>query len=906
MTDEEKRLREPRTDADWKTWGPYLSERAWGTVREDYSADGSAWTYFPHDHARSRAYRWNEDGLLGISDRRQNLCFALALWNGQDPILKERAFGLSGPEGNHGEDIKDYLYFLDSTPTHSYMKALYKYPQAAFPYEQLVQENRNRGRESPEYELLDTGIFNENRYFDVQIEYAKDSPNDNLIRITITNRGPDSAPIWLLPTLWFRNEWSWDPARSTRPTIRLANATTLEATHPDLGTYRLFFEPHPPRLRPRRNFHRKRIQLRQTLRHPQRQPLRQRCLPSLLHQQRSRRRQPRPLRHQKCHRLPPHHRSRQIRHPPPPPLLHRTNHNHISRAHRKPPRPRLRHPLHPAPSKKPTPSTPPSIPPGASDDLKNVQRQAFAGLMWSKQFFNYDVSVWLKGDPAFPPPPASRWSGRNCNWQHIANDSVMSMPDSWEYPWYAAWDLAFHTIPLALIDPDFAKRQLILLLREWYMHPSGQLPAYEWAFGDVNPPVHAWAALRVFRIERRMRGKGDRAFLERVFHKLLINFTWWINRKDKSGHNIFQGGFLGLDNIGAFDRSAPLPSGAYLDQSDGTAWMAMFCLNMLAIAIELAREDNAYEDVATKFLEHYFNIAHAMNNRPAVGNDDGIDLWDDDDGFYYDVMHKGNGEHFFLRVRSMVGLIPLLAVETIEEDTFQRLPDFAKRLEWFRQHRPELCGAIASVTTAGQSNRRLFSIVDKDRLRAILTRALDENEFLSPYGLRSVSRFHKDNPLRLDFDGTIHTLDYEPAESTTGLFGGNSNWRGPIWFPLNYLLIEALQKFDFYYGDSFTIECPTRSGIQKNLWDVSLDLSARLTNLFLRDNNGNRPLFGGLTKFQRDPHFKDLLSFPEYFHGDNGFGLGASHQTGWTALVAKLIQQRASHRATGKPRSPTK
>ncbi|HZZ42537.1 MAG TPA: hypothetical protein VFE58_06345 [Tepidisphaeraceae bacterium] len=888
MTEEERRLRDPATGADWKQWGSYLSQRSWGTVREDYSPDGQAWTYFPHDHARSRAYRWNEDGLLGICDRDQLLCFSLALWNGKDPILKERPFGLSNPEGNHGEDVKEYYYFLDATPTHSYMKALYKYPQAAFPYAQLIESNR-RSRDLPEFELLDTGIFNDNRYFDVQIEYAKAAPTDLLIRLTLTNRGPDPAPLWLLPTLWFRNKWSWD-RKTPKPSMHLDPNGTVRCDHADLGPYSLTFESLPK--------------------------------PEIIFTENET------------------NFSRLFQTPNPSPYVKDAFHHYLIDGSRSAINPaqtgtkaaivypltippgqsttlRLRLSAGAAPTAIDSTFDPlfetrraeadafyQSISPAAlPDDHKNIQRQAFAGLLWNKQFYNYDVRQWLNGDPAFPPPPDSRWDGRNHDWLHIANNTVLSMPDTWEYPWYAAWDLAFHTISLALIDPDFAKHQLILLLREWYMHPSGQLPAYEWNFSDVNPPVHAWAALRVFRIERHARGKGDYLFLERVFQKLLINFTWWINRKDKDGRNIFQGGFLGLDNIGLFDRDARLPNGAYLDQSDGTAWMAMFCLNMLAIAIELAREDPAYEDLATKFLEHFFYIAHAMNNRPAASRDDGIDLWDDDDQFYYDVIHKSDGQHLFVPVRSMVGLIPLLAVETIEADTLQRLPDFAQRLDWFLTNRPELCATVASVARTGQSDRRLFSIVNSDRLRAILTRMLDPEEFLSPHGLRSVSRYHKDHPVHLDLDGVTYTLTYEPAESTTNLFGGNSNWRGPVWFPPNYLIIEALQKFDFYYGDSFKIDCPTRSGDQKNLWDVARYLSNSLVTLFTRDPAGNRPLFGTVDKFQHDPHWRDLLTFPEYFHGDTGFGLGASHQTGWTALVAKLIQQRASKRATPRTKS---
>ncbi|HVX86672.1 MAG TPA: glucosidase [Phycisphaerae bacterium] len=883
MTAEQLRLNQSRADADWKIWGPYLSERSWGTVREDYSPDGSAWTFFPHDHARSRAYRWNEDGLLGISDRRQYLCFAIALWNGKDSILKERAFGLSGPEGNHGEDVKEYYYFIDSSPTHSYMKALYKYPQAAFPYDWLLRENEARGRLQPEFELIDTGVFDNDRYFDVEVEYAKGDVEDILIRITITNRGPEGAPITLLPTLWFRNTWSWEPG-ALRPAMGLAGRNTIVATHPEMGEYRLRFgggydvqplftenETNYQRLFNAANrtpyvkdaFHRYVINDDQEAVNPANtgtkaglkyelevSPGESCCV---------------------CLRL-----------------SKGSGDGDLGAAFGELMETRRREcdAFYEA-----------LVPKNLSADLRKVQRQAFAGLLWSKQFYNYDVRTWLRGDPCCPPPPLERWQGRNHDWIHVANDSVMSMPDSWEYPWYAAWDLAFHTIPLSMIDPDFAKRQLILLLREWFMHPNGQLPAYEWAFGDVNPPVHAWAALRVFRIERKATGKGDRLFLERVFQKLMINFTWWVNRKDREGRNIFQGGFLGLDNIGLFDRSSRLPTGAYLDQSDGTAWMAMFCLNMLAIALELASEDKAYEDVATKFLEHFFYIAHAMNDRPATGGDDGNDLWDDDDGFYYDVLHKSDGESLFLKVRSMVGLIPLLAVETMDEDILHRLPDFARRLEWFMENRPDMCATVASVSTVGQMNRRLFSIVNADRLRAILTRMLDESEFLSPYGLRSVSRYHLEHPTRMELDGIRYSVDYEPAESTTGLFGGNSNWRGPVWFPLNYLIIEALQKFDHYYGSQFTIECPTRSGNEMTLWDVGSELSRRLIALFARNEQGQRPVFGSQQKFQFDPQWRDLITFNEYFHGDNGTGLGAMHQTGWTALVAKLIQQSGAARS---------
>jgi hypothetical protein len=893
MTEEETRLRQPEPGADWKQWGSYLAQRAWGTVREDYSPDGASWTYLPHDHARSRAYRWTEDGLLGICDDRQLLCFSFALWNGRDPILKERPFGLSSQEGNHGEDVKEYYYFLDATPTHSYMRALYKYPQAAFPYDELVKANR-RGRDVPEFELIDTGIFAESRYFDVQVEYAKASPQDVLVRVTLSNRGPEAASVTLLPTMWFRNTWSWDKpdaSKSTRPSIGVGGDHTLRCRHAELGDYTFTYDatsavPAPDAIFTENDTNTARV----------------------------------------------------FGSPGASPYVKDAFHRYVVDGDRAAVNPGLT-------GTKAALVYPLSIPAGASVALrfrlgiqtgagdlgpafdetfdarrreadafydalapkdltaeqKGVQRQAFAGLLWNKQFYNYDVWRWLEGDPAFPPPPESRWEGRNRDWQQLTNHSVMSMPDTWEYPWYASWDLAFHAVSFALIDPDFAKGQLILLLREWFMHPTGQLPAYEGAFGDVNPPVHAWAALRVFRIERRMRGKGDRLFLERAFQKLLINFTWWINRKDRDDRNLFQGGFLGLDNIGLFDRNAVLPGGNYLDQCDGTAWMAMFCLNMLAIAIELAREDAAYEDVATKFLAHFFYIGHAMNDRPPAGRDAGINLWDEADQFYYDVVRQSGGGHAFVPIRSLVGLIPLLAVETLEADTLVRLPNFARHLQWFLDHRPDLCATVAPVAQSGQSNRRLFSIVSAERLRAVLGRVLDTSEFLSPHGLRSVSRYHKDHPVQFDLDGQTYRLDYEPGESTTSLFGGNSNWRGPVWFPVNYLLIEALQKFDFYYGDGFTVECPTGSGNQKNLWDVAGHLSASLIGLFTRDASGNRPLFGGIDMFQRDPHWRDLLTFPEYFHGDTGFGLGASHQTGWTALVAKLIQQLGSQRATSPP-----
>ena len=892
MTPEHDRLRQYRERAtDWKFWGPYLSERAWGTVREDYSPDGSAWTYFPHDHARSRAYRWSEDGLLGLCDRQQNLCFSLALWNGQDAILKERLFGLTGPEGNHGEDVKEYYYFLDSTPTHSYMKALYKYPQRAFPYEKLIAENARRGRKEPEYELIDTGVFDDNRYFDVFIEYAKSEPGEVLIQITVVNRGQEPATLHLLPTLWFKNSWTWN-GTSERPQIRPASSSEipggigLRADHANLPTSWLLCQSEGT--------------------------------PELLFTENDT--------NNEC--IFPGSRNAT-------PYVKDGINDYITRGRKdavNPAKTGTKAAAHycltfgPGESRTVRLRLGAAVPQanflgdlfqqsldlrkreadafydtvaaqGCSEDVRLIQRQALAGMLWSKQYFHYNVRTWLQGDPGQPAPPESRWSGRNRDWMHFDADSILSMPDSWEYPWFAAWDLAFHCIPLALVDSDFAKRQLILLLREWFMHPNGELPAYEWAFGDVNPPVHAWAALRVYQIDRRINGISDTTFLARVFQKLLINFTWWVNRKDANGRNVFQGGFLGLDNIGLFDRSATIPGGARIDQSDGTSWMAMYCLNMLAIALELADHDPSYEDLATKFLEHFFNIAHAMNNRPATPNDDGIDLWDEQDGFYYDVLHWPDGAHEFLRVRSLVGLIPLLAVMTVETAVLDKLPSFKRRFEWFLEERPDLVKNVFPVTQPGEGGRRMFAIVNADRLRRILGTMLDESEFLSHGGIRSLSRYHLEHPVIQQLDGKTYQCDYEPAESNTDLFGGNSNWRGPVWYPINYLLIEALQKFDHYFGENFKIECPTGSGKQMTLWDVSTDLSARLIHLFTRDALGRRAVFGGTEKFQTDPQFRDYIPFHEYFHGDNGAGLGASHQTGWTGLVAKLIQQSGAKEA---------
>ena len=889
MTEEEQRLESARLGhGRWRLWGTYLAERAWGTVREDYSAGGNAWESFPYDHARSRAYRWNEDGLAGISDDRQILCFALALWNGNDTHLKERLFGLTNAEGNHGEDVKELYYYLDNTPTHSYAKYLYKYPHRAFPYDQLV--HHGRGQQELEYELLDTGVFEGDQYCDIVVEYAKAAPDDILISISATNHGPDPAHLDLLPTLWFRNTWVWG-YDSRRPslsaaipaiaTAELTHEALIRAEHDALGTYWLICQRDAsgPELLFTEN----------DTNHARLYPGTKNSTPFVKDGINDY------VVAGKADAINPAMigtkataRYRLTLQP------EETKKIRLRLAVKQPQSEALDAPFEQVFAARRVEAGAffaTVAPEGLSDDARNVQRQALAGLLWNKQFYDYNVLKWLTGDPAQPTPPDQRWLGRNRDWTHLNNATVLSMPDTWEYPWYAAWDLAFHCIPMALIDPGFAKDQLVLLCREWFMHPNGQLPAYEWALGDVNPPVHAWASLRVYQIERRIKGNGDSKFLERVFHKLLLNFTWWVNRKDANGRNVFQGGFLGLDNIGVFDRSSKLPFDGVIDQSDGTSWMAMYCLNMLAIALELARQDDTYEDIAIKFLEHFFYIAHAMNDRVAARGDDGVDLWDENDGFYYDVLHFANGEHQFLKVRSLVGLIPLLAVETLDAELLGALPNFRAQLDWFLTHRPELCDNMASVTQLGTNQRRLFAVVNEQRLRKILTRMLDESEFLSPYGIRSLSRYHRDYPYRLDLDGSHYEVAYEPAESTTGLFGGNSNWRGPIWFPINYLLIEALQKFDFYYGDRFTVECPTGSGHMLTLAQVATELSQRLIRLFLRDEKGKRPVFGAINKFQSDPQFRDYILFHEYFHGDVGAGLGANHQTGWTALIAKLIQQ---------------
>jgi hypothetical protein len=839
----------------WREWGPYVSERAWGTVREDYSADGDAWDYFPHDHARSRAFRWSEDGLAGICDIRQQLCLAMAFWNGRDPILKERIFGLTGNEGNHGEDAKEYWWYLDATPTHSYLRWRYCYPQAAFPYEDLIEENHRRTRLDPEYELIDTGIF-DGAYWEITVEYAKAAVDDICARITVRNVGVAAATITVLPTLWFRNTWSWG-LDDRRPSIREVEGT-LVAEHLELGTMVAVGSDTPTRLFCENETNTARLYALATS----------------------------------------------------PPFPKDGINDHIVKG---------------VPTVNPTQvgtkaafSYVLTVAPGASTEIRlrfapeardidatwsatfaarqsdadefyreltpvgataedaMIERQAFAGMIWCKQYYHYNVARWLDGDPACPVPPASRLTGRNSGWRHLDNLDVISMPDAWEYPWYASWDLAFHAVTLAHLDPEFAKHQLLTICREWYMHPNGQLPAYEWSFGDVNPPVQAWAALRVFEID----GARDFDFLERILHKLLLNFTWWVNRKDEAGNNVFEGGFLGLDNIGPIDRSAQFPGG-YIEQSDGTSWMAMFCLNLLEISLVLAQQNPVYEDLATKFFEHYTYIGAAM-----------ADLWDDHDGFYYDVFRSSQGDQVPFRVRSTVGLISLYATMTLGRATIERLPNFAARMKWFLTNRGEYADIDANVHTIDGNEGQLFAVVSPERLRRILTVVLDEKEFLSPHGLRALSAAHREQPFTLEIGGISASVDYEPAESKSALFGGNSNWRGPVWFPTNYLVTDALRRFGRFFGDDFTIENPTGSGIQQTLAEVADSLTERLISIFRDEPSGRRPVFGGYERFQNDPAWHDLLPFHEYFHGDTGAGLGASHQTGWTGLVADLLASR--------------
>ena len=859
----------------WKKWGPYLSERQWGTVREDYSASGDAWNSFSHDQARSRAYRWGEDGLAGISDDRQLLCFAIALWNGADPILKERLFGLTNSEGNHGEDVKEYYFYLDSTPTHSYLKYLYKYPHAAYPYEDLIRTNRERGRTALEYELLDTGVFDQDRYFDVFVEYGKATAEDILIQITVHNRAPAAATLHLLPTLWFRNTWFGTDA--ARPRLRQAAPGVIAASHPELGERFLQAEGTTTLLFTENETNTERL-----ANTPNRTPYVKDAFDNyLIHGQ-----QGAVNPEQTGTKAAAYYRLEvpaggsaavRLRLSDTPPGGSAPARQKAGTAFSK-----EFDTLLSRRRKEADEFYASVIPSSLTDDQANVMRQALAGMLWSKQFFYFDVNRWLQERGTDPFKPGEH-ATRNAHWHHMANADVISMPDKWEYPWYAAWDLAFHTLALSLVDPDFGKAQLDLMLQSRYLHPNGQLPAYEWNFGDVNPPVHAWATIFTYRLEKAARGQGDIEWLERSFHKLMLNFTWWVNRKDRSGSNVFEGGFLGLDNIGVFDRSAPLPTGGYLEQADGTAWMALFCQNLLEIASELTETRPAYIDLVEKFVEHVLWITSSMLSVGEGG------MWDEEDGFFYDVLRLPNGQAQRLKVRSMVGLLPLCAVTVFDGELRKKFPEATNRLREFLLARPELRAFIHDPVKTGKSGRSMSAPLNDEKLRRVLTRMLDEHEFLSPYGIRALSRYHAEHPFVLDVGGQAYTVSYLPAESDNGMFGGNSNWRGPIWMPVNALIIRALLQYHMYYGDDFTIECPTGSARMMNLYQVAEELGRRLTTIFLRGEDGRRPVYGGTTTFQADPHWRDHILFYEYFHGDNGAGLGASHQTGWTGVVARIM-----------------
>jgi len=870
---EQQRLKDAEKTGNenaWKKWGPYVTERQWGTVREDYSTSGDAWNYITHDMARSKAYRWGEEGIAGISDNNQYLCFAPAFWNGKDPIIKERLYGVSGPEGNHGEDVKELYYYLDATPTHSYMKMLYKYPMNEFPYRWLSEENRKRNRNDDEFELLDTGIFNNDEYFDIFIEYAKNNPDDLLIKISIHNRSNKEASLNVLPTLWFRNRWSWGYGYE-KPTLENNNGN-ITAHHATLGDYILYAERADSLL-----FCENETNVQRLYNSPNQGKYYKDGINDYLINGNKK----------AVNNSTGTKAAFDCR------ITINPNDQAVIRL-------RLTNKQQPAPFDhfddvvalriKEADAFYNNIQSQLNNaDERLVQRQAFAGMLWSKQFYKYNVQQWLDGDPAQPAPPQERKKGRNNDWPHLNNSDIISMPDKWEYPWYAAWDLAFHCLPFAVIDASFAKQQLLLLTKEWFMHPRGQLPAYEWAFSDANPPVHAWATWRVYKIDQKNNnGDGDIAFLESVFHKLLMNFTWWVNRKDAEGNNIFQGGFLGLDNIGVFDRNTPLPAGGFIEQADGTSWMAMYSLNLMRIAMELALHNPVYQDMATKFFEHFLYIAGAM----ASMGDEATGLWDTEDEFYYDVLKCPNDGTIKLKVRSMVGLIPLFAVEVIEHEFLLQVPEFAQRLNWFLDNRPQLASLVSRWYEQGIAEKHLLSLLRGHRMKRILKRMLDEHEFLSEYGIRSLSKYHEEHPFELDMNGTHLSVNYSPGESTISMFGGNSNWRGPVWMPVNFLIIESLQRFHVYYGEDFKVECPTGSGNYLTLNEIAEFLTKRLTKLFIQDSNGKRATYNGYDKMQYDPHFKDYVLFFEYFHADTGRGMGASHQTGWTGLIAKLLQPR--------------
>ena len=869
-TQEYQRVSFAKESNPWKNWGPFLTDRQWGTVREDYSPDGAAWEYVTHDMARSKAYRWGEEGIGGISDNKSLLCFAVGFWNGKDRIIKERYFGLSGNEGNHGEDVKELYYYLDSTPSHSYMKMLYKYTQNEFPYDEITAENERRTRMDPEYELMDTGIFEDDKYFDIYIEYAKADKNDILIKISVVNRGPEVAELTVLPTAWFRNIWSWGYG-DAEPKMSQESKTSIKIEHDLLPVYRLYSDTEQEILFCNNETNTKRLYDQPNASKYTKDGIHEYVVNGL----------------------------KKMVNPAKTGTKAAVNYKlSVKPGATSVIRLRLSDKDIASPFEqyetiffdrvKEADEFYDVVQNGVEDpELKMIQRQAYAGMMWCKQFYYFNINQWLKGDPSMKDLPTSRVTGRNNHWSHLNNSNVISMPDKWEYPWYAAWDLAFHCIPIARIDPFFAKRQLTIMLREYYMHPNGQIPAYEWHFSDVNPPVHAWACWRVYEIDRDINdGQGDTAFLERVFHKLLLNFTWWVNQKDTTGKNIFEGGFLGLDNIGVFDRSQPLPIGGRTEQADGTSWMAMYALNMLRISTELALSNPVYEDSASKFFEHFLYIAGAMTN---IGGD-GIGLWDEEEQFFFDVIHLPDGQSEHMKVRSIVGLIPLFAVEILDNATLDRLPAFKRRLEWILKNRPDLASLISRWHEEGKDHSRLLSLLRGHRMTKVLTRMLDETEFLSDYGIRALSKAHKDKPYEFHYHGRVFSVSYKPGESDSGMFGGNSNWRGPIWFPINYMLIESLLKYDQYYGGTFKVEYPTGSGKQLSLKEIAAELSARLTSIFTLNKDGKRPFNGDIDKFSTDPHFRDNLLFYEYFHGDNGRGCGASHQTGWTGLIADLIQ----------------
>jgi hypothetical protein len=875
---EQRRLAEANNKtAAWKKFGPYLTERQWGTVREDYSSDGNAWDYITHDMARSYAYRWGEEGLAGLSDDQQQLCLGLGLWNGVDTQLKERLFGLTNGQGNHGEDVKEQYYYLDSTPTHSYMKMLYKYPHRAFPYEDLVTENAGRTRLEPEYELLDTGIFAENRYCDVFIEYAKAGPDDVMVRVSAHNRGPEEVTLHVLPQLWFRNTWAWG-YDDRRPEINQVQPGVAAARHHALGQYQLYCEGTPELLFCENETNPELLGRRAGWGGYWKDGINKYIVEGRRKAVNPAQRGTKVAAHYTLTISPGQHQQVRLRLSQPAQENPFADFDQLF-----------------AERQQEADVFYDCVQEGiASPDARAVQRQAFAGMLWSKQYYYYDVSQWLDGDPKWPAPAGPRQQGRNSAWRHLHNADIISMPDKWEYPWYAAWDLAFHCLPLAMVDANFAKEQLRLLTQNGYLHPNGQMPAYEWKFEDVNAPVHAWATWRVYQMDRKLNdGQGDTQFLEAVFQKLVLTFTWWVNRKDRDERNIFEGGFLGMDNIGVFDRSAPLPTGGKIEQSDGTSWMAMFALNLMRIALELAKTNPMYQEMASKFFEHFLYIAHAMT----LGGGGEFNLWDEQDEFYYDVLHMPDDSRERLRIRSMVGLIPLFAVEVLEDELLDAVPEFTARAWWLVQHRPHLAELVSRWQEPGKGARHLLSLMRRSRLKSVLTRMLDETEFLSDYGIRSLSRYHLEHPYEYHTEEDSFSVSYVAGEAESDMFGGNSNWRGPIWFPVNYLIIESLQRLHSYYGDSFTVEYPTGSGQLHNLDQIADALAERLSKLLLRNEQGHRPAFGPAGPLQDDPHFRDYLLFHEFFHGDDGYGLGASHQTGWTGLVVRLLQQRGKMEA---------